>query len=150
MPQSTKPSKKMCQPQRVLRRSLTAPASHAQLHRFEGSIDNSPNESQIEDKRDVKFMPCHTNQTQNQKLKIIFPNKERRKSYESLDVIDGRAITPVNTTARQRLLKVISKCLATILSIDFLSVFILNTDNLKLICSITGIYASPTIFSRRY
>ena len=31
---------------------------------------------------------------------------QRRNSYESLDVIDGRAITPVNTTARQRLLKV--------------------------------------------
>ena len=30
----------------------------------------------------------------------------RRKSYESLDVVDGRILTPVNRTARQRLLKV--------------------------------------------
>ena len=107
MPQSIKPSKKMCQPQRVLRRSLTAPASQEQPHRFEGSIDNSSNKSQIEDKKEVKVTACHKNQTQT--LKISFSNSERRKSYESLDVIDGRAITPVNTTARQRLLKVISK-----------------------------------------
>ena len=97
----------MCQPQRVLRRSLTAPESHEQLHCFEGSIDNSSNKIQIEGKREVKVSASHKNQTQ--PLKISFPNSERRKSYESLDVIDGRAITPVNTTARQRLLKVISK-----------------------------------------
>ena len=30
----------------------------------------------------------------------------RRKSYESLDVVDGKTMTPVNRTARQKLLKV--------------------------------------------
>ena len=98
----------MCQPRRILRRSLTVPPLEEQFDHQEGKIDHSYNKTQVGTNKNEKDVYCQAKQLRNQECINKFPNLiERRKSYESLDVIDGRTMTPVNTTARQRLLKVI-------------------------------------------
>ena len=97
----------MCQPQRILRRSLTVPPFEEQFDHKEGKLDNSYNKTKVGTNKNEKDVCSQANQLRNQESINKFPNLiERRKSYESLDVIDGRTMTPVNTTARQRLLKV--------------------------------------------
>ena len=97
----------MCQPHRILRRSLTLPPFDDQLSHQEGRIETSPNGAHVGTNKGEKLLRSQTKELPNKDSRVSFPNLlERRKSYESLDVIDGRTMTPVNTTARQRLLKV--------------------------------------------
>ena len=96
----------MCQPYRVLRRSLTVPPIQDQLNHLEVKAIPSSNDSTNLTYKDEKDSP--TPHSRSHESRISFPNLiARRKSYESLDMIDGRAITQMNATARQRLLKVI-------------------------------------------
>ena len=96
----------MCQPYRVLRRSLTVPPLQEQFNHLEVKANPSSNESTNIPYKDEKDSP--TPHSRSHESRISFPNLiARRKSYESLDMIDGRAITQMNATARQRLLKVI-------------------------------------------
>ena len=98
----------MCQPYRVLRRSLTVPPIQDQLNHLEVKAIPSTNDSTNLTYKDEKDSPTLTHHSRSHESRISFPNLiARRKSYESLDVIDGRAITQMNATARQRLLKVI-------------------------------------------
>lgn len=97
----------MCQPHRILRRSLTLPPFDDQLINPEVRIDTSTNGAHVGTNKGGKLVSSQTTELPNKDSGINFPNLlERRKSYESLDVIDGRTMAPVNTTARQRLLKV--------------------------------------------
>ena len=97
----------MCQPRRILRRSLTVPPFEEQFDHQEGKLDNFYNKTKVGTNKNENDVCSQANQLRNQESINKFPNlMERRKSYESLDVIDGRTMTPVNTTARQRLLKV--------------------------------------------
>lgn len=97
----------MCQPYRILRRSLTVPPLQDQLNYLEVKNTLSSNENTNITNKEEKDCPTQTSYSRGQESRVSFPNLiDRRKSYESLDVIDGRAMTPVNTTARQRLLKV--------------------------------------------
>ena len=122
----------MCEPQRVLRRTLTVPPSTQISNNV--NMDVPDTKSTITKKgivsSDKKEETTVSNNStrENVVIKVIEPQNspveetesqrkravvninenslKRRKSYESLDVINGRTITPVNTTARQRLLKV--------------------------------------------
>ena len=127
-----KPSKKMCQPYTVLRRTLTVPPSRKLRDSDATDEELSPRHSKKtkvgfegdkEEARD-RLSPSSTvtfaeiehperisGQGKDEKSRIEFGafngnDLKRRKSYESLDVINGKTSSPVNITARQRLLKV--------------------------------------------
>ena len=127
-----KPSKRMCQPHKVIRRTLTVPpltnpSNTVDLHTEDVKNLKSNNDVVLDAEKDVdnKSVNNVSNRTHTvtindtktydggtelQRKKVAWSlnslSINRRKSYESLDVIDGRTLTPVSTTARQRLLKV--------------------------------------------
>ena len=121
----------MCEPHRILRRTLTVPppagnsnntnsdttdmkslktksTSASFVNNCESNVlNNSSKERLVNVVETQNKQVLDTNlQTTEEFVNINNNALRRRKSYESLDVIDGRAMTPVNTTARQRLLKV--------------------------------------------
>ena len=122
----------MCQPHKVLRRTLTVPPSTqnssnvgievtdvkstntkkaivSSVKKVDANILNSSTREnvviKVTETENVQVVETES-QRKSECLNINNNSMKRRKSYESLDVIDGRTITPVNTTARQRLLKV--------------------------------------------
>ena len=122
----------MCQPHRILRRTLTVPPSTKNSNNVNMEVTDvkstNANKAIVSSIKKAETNVLNSSIRENVVIKIIDTENrqvvetesqrkkecgnqnnnalKRRKSYESLDVIDGRTFTPVNTTARQRLLKV--------------------------------------------
>jgi hypothetical protein len=122
----------MCQPHRVLRRTLTVPPSTQNSNNVNMEVTDvkitNTKKAIVSSVKKAETNVLNSSTRENVVIKVIDTenrqvveteshrkkecgNKDnnalkRRKSYESLGVIDGRTFTPVNTTARQRLLKV--------------------------------------------
>ena len=117
----------MCQPQKLLKRNFSVPpikerSNSQELNTLD--VKNIRSKNLVANLEQDAAKKCTSNTsnpnlvkigqqgshesivTDSEDYKRVLGMGKRRNSYESLDVIDGRAMTPVTTTARQRLLKV--------------------------------------------